>query len=102
MGQWTWLHAVFPLADIELAQPPIDAKVANVIVRAVRELPTEAGVRRFEVRVAPHNVAPFRGGPWLRRFTEAELVEPGASLFEFRALLAAHIAALQNLRQKKT
>lgn len=87
MGEWTWLHVRFPIADVELMQPPIDAKSANVLVRTIRQLaPAEAGM--FEVRVAPHNVAPFKGGPWLCRFAEADLEQPGEALYTFRSRLA--------------
>lgn len=99
MGEWTWLHVLFPLADMELISDPIDAKAANVIVRTIRALKTDetAGDKRFEVRVAPHNVAPFRGGPWLREFSKAELQTPGESLYAFRAQLAAEIEAARAL-----
>jgi hypothetical protein len=96
LAEWTWLHSWFPLADIELMRPPIDAKTANVLVRTVRRLPAgEAGEDAepwYEVRVAPHNVAPFRGGPWLHRFRHSELENPGTELAAFRAALAAEIA----------
>lgn len=97
MGEWTWLHALFPLADIELTKPPIDAKVANVLVRTVRRMPQEgiegksSSQPRFQVRVAPHNVAPFRGGPWTRVFSEADLTNPGDEWEDFRIKLAAAI-----------
>ncbi len=93
MGQWTWLHTLFPLADIELISDPIDAKTANVIVRTIRKLPNvdEGGNTIYEVRVAPHNVAPFRGGPWLERFREAELAEPGEAVYAFRAKLCEEL-----------
>jgi len=92
LGEWTWLHAKFPLADIELISDPIPAKVANVVVRTIRSLPAnEFGHARYEVRVAPHNVAPFRGGPWLQVFTEEELQDPGAALYAFRAHLASEL-----------
>ncbi len=89
MGQWTWLHTLFPLADIELISDPIDAKTANVIVRTIRRLPepSEDGMPMYEVRVAPHNVAPFRGGPWLERFREADLADPGEAVIRFRSKL---------------
>ncbi len=93
MGQWTWLHTLFPLADIELISDPIDAKTANVIVRTIRRLPDEQddGQPMYEVRVAPHNVAPFRGGPWLKRFPENELAEPGEMINNFRSLLCLEL-----------
>jgi hypothetical protein len=89
MGQWTWLHTLFPLADIELISDPIDAKTANVIVRTIRRLPDvdTDGEPMYEVRVAPHNVAPFRGGPWLTRFRESDLAEPGDAVYAFRMKL---------------
>lgn len=110
MGEWTWLHALFPIADVELTQPPIDAAAANVLVRTIRAVPeahsapasnvtpanaagsTEVSVTQYEVRVAPHNVSPFKGGPWLCRFTREELEEPGAALYRFRARLAEEVA----------
>ena len=94
MGEWTWLHTMFPLADIDLISEPIDAKTANVIVRTIRRLPiSEAdGVQMYEIRVAPHNVAPFRGGPWLARFREDELQNPGEALQRFRMKLAEQLA----------
>ncbi len=91
VGEWTWLHAVFPLADIELTKPPIDAKVANVLVRTVRRLPQEGSEPLYQVRVAPHNVAPFRGGPWTRVFSESDLTSPGPAWEDFRDKLAAAI-----------
>ncbi|MCL6445946.1 MAG: hypothetical protein K6T83_21300 [Alicyclobacillus sp.] len=95
MGEWTWLHAVFPLADIELTQPPIDPKVANVLVRTVRRVESgDGGKERYEVRVAPHNVAWFRGGPWVRTFDAVDLETPGAALADFRAKLWAQIEKL--------
>ncbi|WP_026960869.1 hypothetical protein [Alicyclobacillus herbarius] len=101
MGEWTWLHTVFPLADIELMQPPIDAKTANVLVRTVRRLPAAptADIDKdvwYEVRVAPHNVAPFRGGPWLHHFRRQDLEHPGPEVAAFRAALAKAIAECQN------
>lgn len=91
MGEWTWLHALFPLADIELVSAPIDARSANVLVRTVRRLPDEDAAGRYEVRVAPHNVAPFRGGPWLRAFAEQELEQPGEAIAQFRQALADEV-----------
>jgi hypothetical protein len=82
LGEWTWLFTKFPLADIELSSHPIDPQTANVLVRTVRAVPN--AVNDFEVRVAPHNTAPFRGGPWIRRFSGSELSDPGAALAEFR------------------
>ncbi len=89
MGQWTWLHTLFPLADIELISDPIDAKTANVIVRTIRRLPSTSadGRTMYEVRVAPHNVAPFRGGPWLEQFFEEDLAQPGMAIANFRTRL---------------
>ncbi len=95
MSEWTWLHAVFPIADVELTKPPLDPKAANVLVRTVRRVPEseltrDASVQNevYELRVAPHNVAPFRGGPWRRRFLREELETPGAALSDFRERLA--------------
>ncbi|WDL96236.1 hypothetical protein [Alicyclobacillus sp. ALC3] len=94
MSEWTWLHAVFPLADVELTKPPLEPQAANVLVRTVRRVPesefTEemTGTEVYELRVAPHNVAPFRGGPWRRRFVREELETPGAALSDFRERLA--------------
>lgn len=89
MGEWTWLHTLFPLADIELISDPIDAKTANVIVRTIRRLPEpdSDGETLYQVRVAPHNVAPFRGGPWIARFREEDLALPGDAVYAFRAKL---------------
>ncbi|MDQ0188667.1 hypothetical protein JI721_13265 [Alicyclobacillus cycloheptanicus] len=114
MGEWTWLHAVFPIADVELMQPPVQPKAANVLVRTVRKVPQgeplykdgqadgtaegrgsdAAGSHQdwYEIRVAPHNVAPFRGGPWRAQFTKAELENPGEALYRFRARLAEAVA----------
>lgn len=92
MGEWTWLHALFPLADIELMSSPVSARDANVLVRTIRKLPLNDDAQvSFEVRVAPHNVAPFRGGPWLHTFAEHQLAEPGEALLAFRAKLAAAV-----------
>ncbi len=82
MGEWTWLFTKFPVADIELSSHPIDPQTANVLVRTVRAVPNAAD--EFEVRVAPHNTAPFRGGPWIRRFSSSELTHPGAEIAAFR------------------
>ncbi|MCF8565786.1 hypothetical protein LLE49_13765 [Alicyclobacillus tolerans] len=97
MGQWTWLHTLFPLADIELMSEPIDPKTANVLVRTVRRVADDSNqepVETYEVRVAPHNVAPFRGGPWLHRFTQAELSEPGEAVAQFRLALFRELQKL--------
>jgi hypothetical protein len=100
VGEWTWLHVWFPLADIELISDPLDAKAANVLVRTVRKVPVSgsdmergftSGEAVYEVRVAPHNVAPFRGGPWLRRFTQHELEHPGQAISDFRAFLCEEV-----------
>jgi hypothetical protein len=91
MGEWTWLHTRFPVADIEITSAPLDAKTANVIVRTMRSLPEVNGQAMYEVRVAPHNVAPFRGGPWIAKFTEDELTHPGEKLLQFRAEIATAI-----------
>jgi hypothetical protein len=82
VGEWTWLFTRFPLADIELMSPPIEPQVANVLVRTFRAVPGMA--QTYEVRVAPHNVAPFRAGPWIKRFSEAELESPGDAVAQFR------------------
>lgn len=91
MGQWTWLHQLFPLADIELISHPLDAKAANVLVRTIRELPYAQGARQFMVRVAPHNVSPFKGGPWLCTFREEELENPGEAVERFRTILCEEV-----------
>ncbi|MCL6516402.1 hypothetical protein [Alicyclobacillus sp.] len=96
MGEWTWLFKRFPLADMEVAGPPLDPRVANVLVRTFRRVPDEGEEARYEVRVAPHNVAPFRGGPWLRTFTESELEEPGEAVARFRDEIAREIARIQS------
>lgn len=96
MGQWTWLFTKFPLADIELTRPPMDAKTANVLVRTVRVHQDDTGTK-VEVRVAPHNTAPFRGGPWFHTFTEDELTSPGAAVVQFRDHLAAEVARCQQM-----
>lgn len=95
MGEWTWLHAVFPIADVELTKPPLDPQTANVLVRTVRRVPEMEvgpdflpGEVVYEVRVAPHNVASFRGGPWRRRFSKEDLATPGPALSDFRTRLA--------------
>jgi hypothetical protein len=95
MGEWTWLFTKFPIADIELMSDPIDAKTANVLVRTYRSIPPTDGTPMFEVRVAPHNVAPFRGGPWLRQFTVGELESPGEALSAFRDFIAEEIGSLR-------
>ncbi|WP_029420924.1 hypothetical protein [Alicyclobacillus macrosporangiidus] len=94
MGEWTWLFTRFPLADMELVAEPMDPRIANVLVRTLRRLPDDGSGEgpKYEVRVAPHNVAPFRGGPWLRTFTERELEQPGAEIARFRADLLSEIA----------
>lgn len=89
MGEWTWLFQKFPVADIELMSDPIDVQAANVIVRTIRAVPGEPG--QYEVRVAPHNVSPFKGGPWLHRFSEMELANPGPAIEEFRQKLYEQI-----------
>lgn len=91
MGEWTWLFTKFPLADIELVSEPIDPKDANVIVRTFRVLPDDGGESRYEIRVAPHNVAPFRGGPWIRSFGASELENPGTAIETFRSFIAEEI-----------
>lgn len=96
MGEWSWLHTKFPLADIELIADPIDAKYANVIVRTIRLLPPINGENRYEIRVAPHHVAPFQGGPWFAQFTEQELREPSAALYAFREHLACALLGITN------
>lgn len=96
MGEWTWLHVEFPVADIELVSRPIDPKAANVLVRTIRRLADDSKGPRYEIRVAPHNVSPFKGGPWLRQFTHAELDEPGDALYAFRAYLAEQVDAARN------
>ncbi|GMA51981.1 hypothetical protein GCM10025857_33380 [Alicyclobacillus contaminans] len=78
MGEWTWLFTKFPLAEVELTNDPIPPDVANVLVRTFRPWPSRDGF--YEVRIAPHNVASFRAGPWRSVFPEAELVNPGAAL----------------------
>jgi hypothetical protein len=83
MGEWTWLFTRFPLADVELMSAPIEPQVANVLVRTFRAVPEVP--QTYEVRVAPHNVAPFRGGPWIKQFSEAELASPGDAVAQFRA-----------------
>ncbi|MBX5437218.1 MAG: hypothetical protein IRZ33_08370 [Alicyclobacillaceae bacterium] len=60
-------------------------------MRTVRRAGEEGGQAVYEVRVAPHPVAPFRGGPWIRRFSEAELEEPGEGIAAFRAAIAEEI-----------
>ncbi len=99
MGEWTWLDHKFPLADLELMSPPIPAQVANVLVRTIRALPRTAETESvfYEVRVAPHNVAKFRGGPWLHVFDEDALQNPGAEVDAFREALWT---ALQNLQEQ--
>jgi hypothetical protein len=96
VGQWTWLFSKFPLADIELTSPPIDSKTANVLVRTVRVYEDDTGTKA-EVRVAPHNTAPFRGGPWFHTFTAEELANPGSAVDEFRHQLAAAVAHCQQM-----
>lgn len=94
MGEWTWLHVLFPAADIALTAHPIPPKVANVIVRTCRPLDDDVNGRCYQLRVAPHNVAPFGGGPWTRIFPESALAHPGDELDDFREKLAAAIAAV--------
>lgn len=94
MGEWTWLFTKFPLADIELMGEPIDVKTANVLVRTIRFIPESTDVPQYDVRVAPHNVAPFRGGPWIRRFAETELAHPGQAVADFRAFIAGQITRI--------
>ncbi len=92
MAEWTWLHVHFPLADIELMDKPIAAKDANVLVRTIRKVTDkDSGDERYEVRVAPHNVAPFRGGPWLHTFSRFDLEQPGEALAAFRERLATAV-----------
>lgn len=92
MGEWTWLHVHFPLADIELMDAPISAKDANVLVRTIRKVQdAKDNEVYYEVRVAPHNVAPFRGGPWLHTFSQADLEQPGMELTAFRQRLAVAV-----------
>lgn len=96
MGQWTWLFTKYPLADIELVSSPIDSKTANVLVRTVRVYEDETGTK-VEVRVAPHNTAPFRGGPWFHTFEEQALLNPGAELAQFRESLASEVARCKQM-----
>lgn len=95
MAKWTWLFSKFPLADIELVSPPIDPKTANVLVRTVRVYEDDSGTMA-EVRVAPHNTAPFRGGPWLHTFKVEELTEPGAAVKQFREALVKELERVQS------
>ena len=90
MGEWTWLFQWFPLADVELMSKPIPTDVANVLVRTIRRVP-DAETDLYEVRVAPHNVAPFRGGPWLRRFSREQLEHPGDEVSDFCRRIAEQI-----------
>lgn len=92
MSEWTWLFAKYPLADIELMAHPFDAMTANVLVRTVRVV-AGADETRVTVRVAPHNTAPFRGGPWLHTFSEDELLTPGQAVVNFRTALLAEVKA---------
>ncbi|KPV44259.1 hypothetical protein [Alicyclobacillus ferrooxydans] len=96
MGQWTWLFAKYPLADIELVSNPIDSKTANVLVRTCRVYEDETGTK-VEVRVAPHNTAPFRGGPWFHTFDEQALFNPGTELALFRESLASELDRCQQM-----
>ncbi|MCL6636340.1 MAG: hypothetical protein K6T26_00210 [Alicyclobacillus sp.] len=105
MAEWTWLFTRFPLADMELVSvlPP---RVANVLVRTIRQLPNQVaaepatgpvagkGEAHYLVRVAPHPVAPFRGGPWVREFAHSDLANPGPALAAFAQDLAAQVAVL--------
>lgn len=91
MGEWTWLFTKFPIADVELMSDPIDARTANVIVRTFREIPVANGLSTYEIRVAPHNVAPFRGGPWIRQFSATDLEDPSDAIASFRAFIAEEI-----------
>jgi hypothetical protein len=95
MGEWTWLHVLFPEADIELTKDPIQTADANVLVRVVRRV-EEGNSVRYQVRVAPHNVAPFRGGPWLHTFGQAELERPGEEFEQFRRALARELEKVKN------
>ncbi|MCL6452535.1 MAG: hypothetical protein K6T78_02785 [Alicyclobacillus sp.] len=97
MSEWTWLFARYPEADIELMGAPFDAATANVLVRTVRIEPGPDGVRAT-VRVAPHNAAPFRGGPWLHTFAESELLDPGPALAAFRQALYEAVEAAKRRR----
>lgn len=94
MSEWTWLFTKYPLADIELMAAPFDAMTANVLVRTVRVVEQTDGVHAT-VRVAPHNTAPFRGGPWLHTFSEDELLTPGRAVADFRQALVAEVEACQ-------
>lgn len=98
VSEWTWLHVLFPLADIELMKDPIETQIANVLVRTVRPVVNEGGQTEefYDVRIAPHNVAPFRGGPWLHRFAKSELLTPGQELIQFREALAREVHKLTN------
>jgi hypothetical protein len=109
VGEWTWLHTWFPLADIELISDPLDARAANVLVRTIRKIPvTNSELNEgqkpdevaYEVRVAPHNVASFRGGPWIRRFTQHELENPGQAIHEFRAFLCDEVRKAREQESK--
>lgn len=97
MGEWTWLHVSFPLADLALTQPPLPPKVANVIVRTVRKVESaDDGEPQYMLRVAPHNVAPFRGGPWTRVFRESDLRDPGEAMADFRERLTQAIVQVMD------
>lgn len=96
MSEWTWLFRLYPLADIELMGPPVDVKSANVLVRTARVTQDEeTGETLVTVRVAPHNTAPFRGGPWVHTFREQELLKPGEAIVQFREALWEQVRACQ-------
>lgn len=94
MGEWTWLFAVYPLADIELISKDFEPAVVNVLVRTAKVFGDEEGVK-VTVRVAPHNTAPFRGGPWHHTFSERDLLSPGQELVHFREALAREVMKCQ-------
>ncbi|QQE77409.1 hypothetical protein [Alicyclobacillus sp. SO9] len=96
MGEWTWLHSLFPLADIAFTKSPIQTEDANVLVRVVRRVEDEAE-ELYQIRVAPHNVAPFRGGPWLHTFAKTELEQPGKEFEDFCIALAGELHRVKNL-----
>lgn len=90
MGEWTWLHKIYPLAGIQLTRWPIKPEDANVLVRLVRQV-SDQGQIRFQVRVAPHNVAPFQGGPWIHTFLASELEHPQDEFAAFCQALAVEL-----------